>query len=259
MINKGNNIIKEDKSDDIVFDYHPKTFPVVFSSEASGFMSSQEGQTSDFKISELVAAQTGIADMQRRGVEDKIEELALHRIKDIEEKAYKEAYDLGLIEGSEQAFAEKKQDLEGRLQRLDDLLLMFDNIKKRLLADNERQLMELLVQTAGKIALREIEADPESIVKTLDMVLEEIHKDESVTLYLSKQDRDFLEELRAKGGKRADDLKHIKLEVADHVQSGGCQVETNYGVIDSTLEQRVERVMSAMREKMPRVKKDQGE
>ncbi|MCB0385767.1 MAG: hypothetical protein KDD43_10270 [Bdellovibrionales bacterium] len=43
------------------------------------------------------------------------------------------------------------------------------------------------------------------------------------------------------------------------MQSGGCQVETNYGVIDATLEQRVERVLSAVREKMPRIKNTPSE
>ena len=258
MMKKDKTIIKNEGLEDIVFDYHPKTFPVVLTSAAAGFLSSQGEETSDFKISDLVANQRGIADMQRRGVEDKIEELALQKVKEIEEKAYQEAYTLGLIEGSEKSFSEKKEELEGRLNQLDDLLKFFGNIKKRLLADNERQLMELLVQTAGKLALREIESDPESILKTLEMVLEDIHKDENVTIYLSQQDHDFLDQLRTSGNKRGNELKHVKLEVAGHIRPGGCQVETNYGVIDSTLEQRVEKVMSAMYEKMPRVKKDQS-
>ncbi|MCB0385768.1 MAG: hypothetical protein KDD43_10275 [Bdellovibrionales bacterium] len=190
---KGSNIVKSERSGDIVFDYNPKSFPIVVTQEATDFLSAQGRVSSDFVISELVAAQTGIADIQRKGVEDKIEEIALQRMQEIEERAYKEAYDLGLIEGSERAFAEKKSELEGRLDQLDQLLKMFDEVKKTLMADNERQLMELLVQVAGRIALAEIEEDPESILKTMDMVLEDIHKDESVTIYLSKQDKDFLE------------------------------------------------------------------
>ncbi|MCB0365220.1 MAG: hypothetical protein H6624_19160 [Bdellovibrionaceae bacterium] len=256
---KCSNIVKSEKSGDIVFDYNPKSFPIVITQQANDFLSSQGKGSTDFVISDLVAAQTGIADQQRKGVEDKIEEIALQRMQEIEEKAYKEAYDLGLIEGSEKAFAEKKEELEGRLNQLDQLLKMFDEIKKTLMADNERQLMELVVQVAGRIALQKIEEDPSSILKTMDLVLDDIHKDESVTIYLSKQDRDFLEDLRAKGGKKAEELRHVKLEAVDHIQSGGCQVETNYGVIDATLEQRIERVLSALREKMPRIKNTPSE
>ncbi|MCC7402987.1 MAG: hypothetical protein IT288_01185 [Bdellovibrionales bacterium] len=255
MMVKSNSVVKSETSGDIVFDYIPKSFPVVMTKEASDFVSSQETKVSDFKISHLVAEQTGIADVQRKGIDDRIEEAALQKMKEIEERAYREAYDLGMVEGAERAFAEKKQDLEARLNQVDQLLVMFDDVKRKLLAENERQLMELMVQIAERIALQKIAEDPESILKTLDMVLEDIQKDENITIYLSRADRDFLEEIRAKGGKRAEDLRHVKLEPLDHIQSGGCQVETNYGVIDATLDQRVERVLVAVREKMPRAKK----
>jgi len=253
---KDKKIIKNEKLKDIIFDYHPKSFSTELALETSSFLSPQKETSSHFKIADIVAVQRGIVDAQQREAENKIEELTLQRIKGVEEKAYKEAYDLGLIEGREQAFSEKKKELEDRLNQIDELLNLFENIKKRLFVDNEHQLMKLLVYTAGKVAIREIETDPESILKALDIILEDVQKDEIITIFLSQQDYDFLDQLRIKCDKRVNYLRHIKLEVGEHIRSGGCEVKTNYGVIDSTLEQRVERVMSTVCENMPRIKKD---
>ncbi|MCB0362076.1 MAG: hypothetical protein KDD35_05125 [Bdellovibrionales bacterium] len=246
------SVVKDENSGDIVFDYHPKTFPMVVTAQASEFVSSQDAKASDFRISELVSQQTGIASLKRKGTEDKIEELVLQRIKDIQEKSYREAYDLGLIEGSEKAFGEKQAEIEDKLASLDALLDQFEGIKQRLMAENERQIIEMVVQVAGRIALKQIEEDPQSILYTLEMVMADVHKEEEVRLSLSASDSSTIELFRQKSDKKAQEFKHLKLEINENIRAGGCILETNYGIIDATIEQRVERVLLAMRERMPK-------
>lgn len=250
---KSSAVVKEEGSDHIVFDYQPKMFPLVVSRQATDFLNSQSTGSSDFQISDIVSAQTGIAKLQRQGLEDRVEEIVLQRIKDIEEKAYREAYDLGLIEGQEKAFSEKKVEIDQKLQQMDDLLRLFEDLKMRFLAENERQIVELLVQVAGRIALQEIATDSQSIFRTLQMVLADLHQEEEVTVYLSANDLATIDSFRQKGGRKAEELKRVKLEVSEDVQSGGCLVESNYGLIDATINQRVERVLVAMRERTPKV------
>lgn len=250
---KLSKIVKSNTSNNIVFDFQPKVFPLIISAQANDFVTSQKNESSDFKISDIVSAQTGIAKLQRQGLEDKMEELVLQRLKDVEEKAYQEAYDLGMVEGQEKAFAEKKAEIDQKLQSLDGLLRLFEELKQRFLAENERQIVELLVQIAGRIALREIQEDPQSIFRTLEMVLADVHRDEEVTVYLSASDLATIESFRQKGGKKAEELKRIKLEVSEGVTAGGCLVESHYGHIDATIEQRVDRVLLSMRERTPKV------
>ena len=126
-------IIKKKDSQRIVFDYEPKEFPLIISDSATGFVSEQDASSSDFKISEIVAEQAGIAKLAKQNLEKKVEEEALKRLKNIEEKAYKEAYDVGLIEGADKAFQERKVDIENGLQRLNEFLEAFENIKKKII------------------------------------------------------------------------------------------------------------------------------
>ncbi|MBK8201925.1 MAG: hypothetical protein IPK68_06265 [Bdellovibrionales bacterium] len=250
---QNSSIVKSENSEKIIFDYHPKTFPLTVSEQTSDFLSAQGSMASDFKISDLVLTQTRMADLQKKGLDDKIEELVLQKVKEFEEKGYREAFELGLIEGRELAFGEKKSEIEEKLVKLDGLLNHFENLRNRFLAENERQLMELLIQVAGRIALRQISDDPQSIFYTLQVVMADIHKDEDITLFVSAEDLATIEEFRKKGGKKAEELKRIKLEIGDGIRSGGCIVETHYGAIDATIEQRIDRVLADLRDRMPKI------
>ncbi|MEQ1665650.1 MAG: FliH/SctL family protein, partial [Bdellovibrionales bacterium] len=72
---------------------------------------------------------------------------------------------------------------------------------------------------------------------------------------LNQSDYDFLEELRNKKVKAADELVHVKLISSPEIKTGGCIIETNYGAIVSTVEQRVEKAWAIIESKLPHIKK----
>lgn len=242
----------------VVFEYRPREFPMIASPPAREFVHQQNEKTTGFKISDVIAQQAGIADLQRKSIEDKIEELALEKLKVIEEKAYKEAYELGVIEGTQKAFEESKDQFAMRLQILDDMLAAFDKIKTQLLTDNEAQLLRLINIIARRIALKEVETDRETIVRLISSIIEDLQNSDTVVIKLSNDDLQFIESLREKMGKKLDFLQKVKLEGTEDIQNGGCVMETEFGVIDATLEQRVDRVWSAMEAKIPRLRQSES-
>jgi flagellar assembly protein FliH len=55
-------------------------------------------------------------------------------------------------------------------------------------------------------------------------------------------------------GREFEFLKAVKFEGDEAVTEGGCILETNYGEIDSRVEQRVEKLWEALVEAIPKVK-----
>lgn len=247
-------IIGRENSEEKVFTYVPRQFPMAIEDSAYDFVHSQEEKGSDFHISAEVAQQAGISDLNKQKIDDKIEAEALIKLKEIEESAYKEAYELGLIEGSEKAYQEKRDELENRMSHLEQLVETIHVLRQKLVEKNEGQLVRMVYLLAGRIAEREIKENPDSILPVINMVLEEIQKDEEVTLHLSIADNMFIESLLEKGEKKYEFLRNIKIEVDDHVQEGGCLLETRYGVIDATLPQRLEKAWNILQSKIPHVK-----
>lgn len=246
-------ILDQQEAKEVVFDYVPKQFPLTIGGAASGFVSSQEEKSTDFKISELVAEQSGIAELNRRQVEVRVEAEALEKLKGVEEKAYSEAYELGLIEGTEKAFNDYKKELDVRISKLDSLLEAFEIIKVKLVETSEQEILKLLNLMASKIAMDHVEVHKELIINIIKKVIEASQTDEDVVIKVSPEDNMFIESAREKLGKKSDFLKRVKLESDEEIKSGGCILETQYGAIDATLEQRLAKVWEAIEAKMPRV------
>jgi flagellar assembly protein FliH len=134
--------MKKETADKTVFKHSPKSFRVATSEIAKDFVSLQADKSSDFQISEVVAQQAGVTALRKKNVEAQVEETVLERLKEIEEQAYRQAYDLGLIEGKETAFQEAKSDFSNRLVELDSLLAEIHSIKTQILKESESALIK---------------------------------------------------------------------------------------------------------------------
>lgn len=239
----------------VVFDYTPKEFPLVVSKSAKDFVSSQKEKATDFQISEIIAQQSGIASMQRKSLDDRVEEMALEKLKSIQEAAYKEAYELGLIEGSGRAFEEYRSQFEERMSKLDQILSEFDKMRTQLLVHHESEIIGLVGAIAKRIAINEVKADRETVVRVISMVLEEIQNVDKIVVKVSHDDLAFLESLRDKLAKKQELWQHLKLDSSDDIADGGAVIETEFGVVDARLEERVSRVMAAVEAKIPRLRR----
>ena len=190
------SVIDATNSEHVVFEYHPKEFPLSVTPEAQNFVTKEAESGTEFQISDLVSEQVGISELKKRKLEDKIEDLALNRLKEVEEKAYGESYKLGLIEGTEKAFQESKVEIAERMDRLEDMLKTFESIRSNLLAEHENQLIKLVYLVAKKMAFREVKEDQSVIVDVIKKVLEDIQIDDELVLRVSVEDFNFIESLK---------------------------------------------------------------
>ena len=252
------SVLSEDDARKIAVNYSPRKFPQVVTPAASGFVAFQASQEasgfeSSFQIDRIVAQQTGIADIERASLEERVEREALSRLKDLQEQAYKQAYALGLEEGREKAYQETSEALSQRLASLESLILSVENLKPELVSFNEAHIVRLAYVMANKIAMTEIAEKPEMILDVVRQAILAAQSDENVTIRVSPVDLEFIEQMRERLGKQFDSLKRAKFEASDAITTGGCVVETNYGDVDASVEQRVGKLWNSLKEKLPKV------
>ena len=257
-------VFRKEEADLIAISFQPKKFPNVVSKVALDFVAFQNHQTDtsgvpSFRIDRIVAEQTGVAELERLSMEERVERQALERLKTVQEEAYQQAYSVGLDEGRESAFNEFRSQFEERIQHFDQLLTEMTQIKSELISHNEAHIVGLVYHLAKRIAMSEIEQHPEFILNVVNQAVQSAQVDESVTVRLAAQDVDFIESIRPKLGKEFDAIKNVKLEAADDIRAGGCVVRTNYGAIDSTVEQRVEKLWTALKDRIPRSQDEAGQ
>jgi flagellar assembly protein FliH len=243
------------KSGQVVFDYRPKEFPIVVSESAKDFSSKKHAteHSGAFTINPLIAQKAGISRMQAESLEKAVEAQALERLKDIQERAYREAFELGLLEGTEKAFEEHREEFAARLSYLDSILKSFEDLKSRLVAENEAQMVTLVFEIAKRLALREIAEHPETILDLIRKVAEDSQTDERLVIKVSQEDLTFIENLAEASQKDKEMLQKIRLEADAKVASGGCVLETNYGSIDASLQQRVGKIWDVLSSRAPKI------
>jgi flagellar assembly protein FliH len=253
-------VFTKEEADKLAVAYSPRKFPNVVTPAAVEFVRLQsEQEAPSFRIDKIVAQQTGVAELERMSMEEKVEREALARLKDLQEQAYQQAYQLGLDEGRELAFQQHQAELREKLDDLDQLLTSIVQLKGELVNFNESHIVRLVTYVGKRIAMKEIETDQHTILSVIRQAVENAQTEENITIRVSPSDLEFIEGVRDKLGKDMEFLVKAKIEAVDTISNGGCIIATNYGDIDASLEQRVDKVWQALSEKLPRVKNEIGE
>jgi flagellar assembly protein FliH len=249
-----NHVLSKDEAEKTVVKYIPQKFPFEVPQPATEFNQMQEARPTAFRMNEIIAARTGIADKQKQEKEELAELMALEKLKEIQETAYKEAHDLGMVEGRKEAFAKYENEIIEGVQNLNELISSISKLKTELLTFNESHIVKLLYYMASRLAMKEIQEDAEAIVPVLRTVLESSQEEESLTVKVSAEDFEFLNESQRFLNLKIQALKRAKIEKVEAVKRGGCVIETNYGQVDATLEHRMSRLWETVSETAPKAK-----
>ncbi len=253
-------IIDKDDAENVAVTFSPKKFPMRVTQNAVAFHKIQTGEKrNDFRMDHIISESTGVSELERMSIEEKVEKLALEKVKEIQEEAYTAGFQLGLEEGNKKGFDEYKTELMTRLEDFDGLLLKIENLKSELITHNETHLIQLVYQMACKVAMDEIAERPEIILPIMKQAVDAAQSDQKITVKLSQSDFKFVVGIREQLTKDFDFVKNLKLEESPEILSGGCKVETNYGVINASVEQRVKKLWESLVQKTPRVKDDVGD
>jgi flagellar assembly protein FliH len=237
----------------VVLEYTPKKFELGTPKQALEYLEHKK-RGADFRLNETIRIQTGVNEIEAENEEEKVEARALQLLKEIQESAYKEAYNLGLSEGRHEAFSKYTKEIEEKLSDTETLLKSLEEAKKELINFNEAHMVRLVFQVATKLARVEVERNDQAVIEILRSAITLAQDEEEITVRVAPAQHEFVEELKKTSGRQFEFLKKVKFEPSPEVSVGGCIVETNYGEVDARVEQRVASLWEAFAENMPKVK-----
>lgn len=251
-------VVRKEEADLYVLPFEVSNFKVQLSEPAKGFISMQPQESSSFQISPLVAQQTGIAQVQQQAQQEEIERLAIEKVREVQEQAYHEAYQIGLQEGREKAFAESNQILAGQIDSFAHVLEQIENLKMSLVEYNEGQITKLLFYMASRLARKTVSEDPSLILQLIKDTVKSTQQDEGVEISLSPADYDYVEQMKGQLGRDFEFLKKVQLIKSEDITSGGVRIQTNYGSIDATLETQTQKMWERLIENVVPIREKIG-
>lgn len=247
-------IIKSDQSIQEVLKHEPQKLVSTQPENIDELIRIKE-LSHDFLISDIVKNFTGLAEVEEKKAESEIERKALEELKAIQEKAYSEAYELGLEEGRKKAFFETSEDINKGIQELNHLISSIRNSKIHFLNNNENQLLKMTFYLAGKIALFEIENKSEkAVLEVLKECVSISHSEEKIKIGVAPEQFDFLETLQKEHNREYDFLKRAEFLPQNDIRLGGCVITTNYSEIDARIEERIEKLWVEIQGTIPPLK-----
>lgn len=252
-------VLNKAEAEKVAIVYTPRKFPLTITPNAQSFHALQTAENgSSFKVDSIVAKHTGIEELERLSLEKKVETEALAKLKEVQESAYQQAYELGLQEGRAQAYEEHNAVLTERLNTFEALLQKIENLKAELVTANESHLVTLVYHLASRLAMEEISSRKELILSVIRTAIGDVQSEERMTLKLAPSDLEFVEAMKDKASGELNSFKNMKIEESLAITPGGCIIETNYGVVDATVEKRVQKLWEALADKLPKVKDSVG-
>lgn len=247
------NILPKETNENKVLEFVPQKFDLGTPNQALDYLNSKK-EGSDFRMDEVIRIQTGVDKIEKVSEEEKIEVKALEKLKEIQEQAYKEAYDLGLEEGRKKAFEEHSAQIDDHIQQFAAVLQTMTTMKQQMLAFNEAHLVQVMFQMASRLCHQNLENNNPAIVEIIRKSVGLAQDEEEIVIRVSPQQFEFLETLKKETNRDYDFLRKVKLEPSHDVKSGGCVVETNYGEVDARIEQRINQLWEGLSDNMPKVK-----
>ncbi len=158
---------------------------------------------------------------------------------DLQEEAYKEAFDQGLAEGREAGRAEVRTQAEGLAAMFHDLAKPFEVLD----GEVERELLALGMALARQIVRRELKTDPTQIIGIIrDAIAALPVAARDVRVHLHPEDASIMRQHLA-----PTESERAWAIIEDPVMArGGCQITSATSRIDARLETRLTAILSEL-------------
>ncbi len=155
----------------------------------------------------------------------------------LESKAYEQGFEQGKKDGEELG----RKQLEVAAQRLNSVIEAIRSQGVSFLNKYEGQLIKLTMEAVHRIVLRQIELDPSLVIDALKGAFEKVIEGSKINIHLNPKDVELVTEFLTRDQELA--ASHPVDVIPDpSISQGGCLVETEFGLVDATVETRIEAV-----------------
>ncbi len=149
-----------------------------------------------------------------------------------------EAYEKGFEQGHRDGEALGRKKYETLATRLAEVLKSLEEEIEKHVLGLEPQVLALVKLMAERVINREISLGPEVLKEAIKEALSHVVDQARVKIHLNPGDLEFLEEILEELSEDLSRLKDFEVVPDAGISRGGCLLETDFGLVDATLERR---------------------
>lgn len=170
-------------------------------------------------------------------------------VKEAQEKGAlleREAYEKGFAQGEKDGLDLGEKKALKVVENIENFFTEMSNLKKEILKQYERQILELIFSIAKKIIHHQIGSDEKAIEDTVLKALHLAVEKSKIALRVNPEDFDYVERLRPEFFAKFKELKSIVVTSDPSITRGGCFLETPYGDVDARIETELEMIYQCL-------------
>lgn len=166
------------------------------------------------------------------------------------EEGYTKGYAEGAAAGREEALREATERFRaeqadvGRL--FSNAVTAIDGMKRDLLIEAQRDVLEFAVQVAERITKRTVVLDASSVTANLQEVLRFVGAATDLTIRVSPRDAETMRRFAAESVEELGKSTHVRIEEDETVDPGGCVVTTDRTEVDATIASQLDQIVSLL-------------
>ncbi len=164
----------------------------------------------------------------------------------VKREGYDEGFKKGYKEGLEKSYEEiKKQGnrIEDKIANLDKIIKELSNFKKEQIKTFLPEILSLSIKIAKKIVSAEIMINEKILLNIIKEALKELSLGEQIIIKINPLDfKNLSEELN----QLISDNPSIKIIASPDINQGGCYIESQEQIIDSTVEEKFKEIENVL-------------
>lgn len=172
---------------------------------------------------------------------------------EIEEEAYRQGFEKGYNEGKNKGEKEARLEVTQQAERerealIQDLQNFVDRVeaeRRRIWAELEPQVTQLVLALAQKVIKQEVTASKEVALAVIKNALLRVADSHSLRIRVSPRDLETVRSHREALLEILDHLPHIEILSDRRVGDGGCVIETQNGNVDARIETQLTEIENA--------------
>lgn len=169
-----------------------------------------------------------------------IEESKLY-CQSIETTAGREGFEMGKEEGRHAGYEEVANLVEETRKTLRQAF----GERDRLIKSVEAEAAKLALKIAGRIIGSESKMRSDIVLEMIRTTLEKVKDREHVTIYVHKEDLEYVKENSAIFARMVEGIKNFEIQGDPRVDRGGCIIETNLGSVDARISTKLAAIEAA--------------
>lgn len=220
---------------------------VPAAARASQTTESAKARDKRFQLSQLAREALAITEDEEREIETRVKERLSTEAQQAREAAQKMGYEEGLKKGHDEAYAEFKAASDEKIQAIESILREFDGMKAVLFEANQKFLIDLVYRISRMVMLKELTTDREYLLRLSKELIEKTGLRDNLTIKISADDCATIQELRDGLIQSLGTLRNLNVESSPQVRRGGVILESEWGMIDASIDTQLESVREALK------------